>query len=678
LGFLFGVGLDPVSWKAHLRKSWAASVIGAALAVGVGICLLEFAFGYGLSNWSYDLLQVAQPHIPANEAVIVYLDEESHEKLQQPKNKSWDRRLHAQLIQCLMAAGAKAVVFDIVFSDANPESPEGDQRLAQALHDSGKVVLAADHVQLTGGGNTINPPTDLLRTNAVDMGSAEVVPSRDLVVRLHTPNDPIPSLSWAAAHLVGAQVTQQEDSGAVTRWINYYGPAKFVPGISYFQALQPEVLDGDFFRGKTAFVGAHILTKFAGERKDQYLTPFSYWQSKGGTQDPFIDGVEIQATMFLNLLRGEWLVRPPGAVEHSILIACGILFGAGLIRLRAVAATAVAILSAAAVAGAAYLWFVQHRVWFPWLIVVVQIALALSWSIIFNSIQLYVQKKLYEQTIRLYLSPKLVKKFSSNPKFLQPGAEKQTLTVVFTDIANFTSISEGMDSDELARAMNRYFQEAVANCIHPTDGTVVKYIGDAIFAFWNAPDAQADHQLRACQAALNFSKQKPMQMNGQALITRIGLHTGVANVGNFGSTERVDYTALGENINLASRMEGLNKYLGTTVLATGDAYLAVSDQITARFAGRFRLKGFEKAVDVYELVCTHDQAEVSRPWREAFAQALKHFRQKDFAGAEAGFRRTLELHAEDGPAKFYLARIAELRTAPVPDDWSGEIELKEK
>jgi adenylate cyclase len=206
----------------------------------------------------------------------------------------------------------------------------------------------------------------------------------------------------------------------------------------------------------------------------------------------------------------------------------------------------------------------------------------------------------------------------------------------------------------------------------------VKYIGDAIFAFWNAPDAQSDHQLRACHAALKFSKQEPMHMNGQPLITRIGLHTGVANVGNFGSTERVDYTALGENINLASRMEGLNKYLGTTVLATGEAYLAVADKITARFAGRFQLKGFEKAVDVYELVCTFDQAEASRLWREAFAQALKQFQQKDFDRAEASFHRTLELHADDGPAKFYLSRIAELRTASLPEEWTGEIELKEK
>ena len=167
-------------------------------------------------------------------------------------------------------------------------------------------------------------------------------------------------------------------------------------------------------------------------------------------------------------------------------------------------------------------------------------------------------------------------------------------------------------------------------------------------------------------------------MNGRPLITRLGLHTGVANVGNFGSTERVDYTALGENINLASRMEGLNKYLGTTVLATGDTYAAIENQIVSRCCGRFRLKGFEKAVEVHELIGVAAEAEATRPWREAFAEALKRFQQRDFTAAEAGFRRTLELHPNDGPAQFYLARLDEFSQHATPADWTGEVELKEK
>src|SRR5213078_1436243 len=231
---------------------------------------------------------------------------------------------------------------------------------------------------------------------------------------------------------------------------------------------------------------------------------------------------------------------------------------------------------------------------------------------------LYVQNKLYEQSLALYLSPKLVKKFASNKELLQPGAKKETLTILFSDIAGFTSISEGMDSDELARHMNSYFQTAVAQCIHHTDGTIVKYIGDAIFAFWNAPDPQDDHKLRAVEAAVAFRNLPPQHMNNQLLVTRIGLHTGVANVGNFGSTARVDYTALGENINLAARMEGLNKYLGTIVLLTSETHAGIEDKFTTRFLGNFQLKGFEKSIGVYELVGMPEKANEVRSLHETF------------------------------------------------------------
>jgi adenylate cyclase len=261
---------------------------------------------------------------------------------------------------------------------------------------------------------------------------------------------------------------------------------------------------------------------------------------------------------------------------------------------------------------------------------------------------------------------------------LKPGAEKQMLTLFFSDIANFTSLSEGLDSDALAKLMNEYFEVAVSLCIHKTDGTVVKYIGDAIFAFWNAPELQPDHQLRACEAALRFRERGTHLIDGKTLCTRIGLHTGVANVGNFGSLERVDYTALGESVNLASRLEGLNKYLDTDCLLSGSTKEGLGDRLVTRALGLFQLKGFEKPVEVHELVGWPEQAEATCPWRTAFAEALNHFRKGKLTEAAEGFRRTLKLRPTDGPAKFYLTRLEEFRNQSLPEDWSGEIELKEK
>ena len=302
----------------------------------------------------------------------------------------------------------------------------------------------------------------------------------------------------------------------------------------------------------------------------------------------------------------------------------------------------VALLLALPIAYFDYYLFRWYHEWFAWVIQVgVQIPVALVWGIAYNSLQVYAEKVRVEQSLSLYLSPKLVKKFAKDPALLKPGAVKHLLTILFTDIAGFTSISEGMDPDELARLMNEYFQTAVQNCIHATDGTVVKYIGDAIFAFWNAPELQEDHAYLACDAALRFRSLKPLNVNGKELVTRLGLHTGVANVGNFGSDTRVDYTAIGENINLASRMEGLNKAHGDRRCSSQPTPSGKSvSRLLTRYLGLFRLKGFEKAVGVYELIGRPEQDAESREMRERFASALEKFTKRDFAGAEEEFRRT--------------------------------------
>ncbi|MCX6894827.1 MAG: CHASE2 domain-containing protein [Verrucomicrobia bacterium] len=659
-------------------------VIGAALAIGVGLALLFFKFGLGLVHLSYDLPFAVKPIVQPQDVVMVYLDDDSHKELNQPYNAPWDRALHARLLDRLTAEGARAVLFDIVFSDPGP-SAEADAELVRAIKANGKVVLAVDCVPAAYGvegllAKKFDPPHPMFSEVAADLGSAEVNPDDDLVMRKHvpsSPDDPVAGESWVMAKLIGAEVTKNPANSDRERWRNFYGPAATLPNVSFYRTVMTNItnpLPPGYFSNKVVFVGARLLTKFGGQRKDEFPTPHSRWTK----QVSFMPGAEIHAMQFLNLTRGDWLRRLPKWAEVAALVFAGALAGFGLVRFRPVVATGVAVLAALLVSGLAYVSFAHWLVWFPWLLVIAQIFVAHAWSVVFNSVQLYVQNKLFEKSLEMYLSPKLVKKFAANKDLLQPGAKKETLTILFSDIAGFTTISEGMDSDELAKHMNAYFQSAVSDCIHHTDGTIVKYIGDAIFAFWNAPDPQSDHAVRACEAGLRFRDQPAQFMNGQQLITRIGLHTGVANVGNFGSTTRVDYTALGENINLASRMEGLNKYLGTEVLITGDTHKEITGKLLTRFLGDFRLKGFERSVAVHELVGKPDQAETFRAAHEAFAAALQLFREKKLAEAEAAFHRVLELSPKDGPAKFYLKHLAELCDHPLPADWSGEVELKEK
>lgn len=669
------------------RLRWNAWLLALVVAV-LGWFLHEFAFGSGLVNLSYDLLHILrQKKIPANEAVIVYLDEKSYLDLRQPQNKPWDRALYAAMIDRLTAAGARAIVTDVVFSDANPEAAASDQKLADAMKRSGRVIIGIEHVPISTQEKQFIPPAEELRTNLADYGSVEMWLSRDLILRAHSPNEQVSSLSWAAAKFQSARVTTNMEAEAFqpsldvlqpNAWIHYYGPPNWLPSERFSDALDPAKVPDDKFRGKTVFIGAKVITKLAHERNDAYRNPFSFWGTDK-KDTPLIFGVEVQATMFLNILRGDWLRRLPLRSESWIIIVMGALAGYGLMRLRPVFAIGVAVLALAAVVLISREVFIRQLLWFPWLILSVQIGFALLCSVAVNSVRLYVENRMFVQSLEMYLSPKLVKKFAADKdrKLLKPGATKQNLTILFSDIAGFTTVSEGMDSDELALMMNEYFQGAVGGCIHPTDGTVVKYIGDAIFAFWNAPDPQNDHAVRACEAALRFREQGKIPVRGRNLITRIGLHTGIANVGNFGSDTRVDYTALGENINLAARMEGLNKYLGTDVLITGDVKKEIGDRFITRYLGRFILKGFEKSVDVYELVALQGQGNAPQ-WHGEFETGLRLFQQRDFGAAAMSFERVLESAHAETTTKFYLKHLKEVVDTPPPENWSGEVELKEK
>ena len=682
-----------------LRSKGPAVVAGVVLAVGVAIYVLRAAPGQDLVYYSYDQPFQKRGFIYPTEAVLVFLDDASHIRLHQKYNEPWNRGFYTQLLKRLTAEKAKAVVFDIVFSDAM--DPVVDQEFAQAMIENGNVVLAEDFStdDYNGGGlsgsGKFAPVLQLFKESAADVGSDALTPDNFVTVRRYQPGPPrvnttnstdlitaeeytTSSEAWAAAVLYNPELSHNLKLRNSEFWLNYYGPELSLPAVSLYKALtnnDPNVPPG-YFSNKVVFVGERLQTKLQASRKDEYSTPFSYLPPPNSK---FTCGVAIHATAFLNLIRGDYLKRLDLKTEQYILIATGILFGAGLMFLRPLTATVVAL-------GLLYpLWLLNYYIfrdyhyWFPWVLpLVFQIPIAAATSVVFNSLQLYVQKKQVEQSLRLYLPARLVKKFSSDPSLLKPGAKKQHLTILFSDIAGFTSITEGMDPDELAKLMNAYFQSAVDECIHFTEGTIVKYIGDAIFAFWNAPDPQDDHPFRAAEAALRFRDQDKHEFNGKKVLTRIGLHTGEANVGNFGSTTRVDYTAFGENINLSSRMEGLNKYLGTRVLMTGDTYEGIGSRLITRYLGLFRLKGFEKAVHVYELVDRPENGERTSELRQRFAQALELFRKKDFAGAEAAFRRILESNPQDGPCKFFLEHIEHLHSEELPPEWKGEITLKEK
>ena len=653
----------------------------SAVVLGIGMLLPSnpLLIGERLIHSSYDYLFYFKKPIKPDGVVMVYMDEESHRELNQPYDMGWDRAVHAQLLNKLTDDGVKAVAYDIVFSGAHPKNPNGDYEFAKAIKRNGKVILGAElMIDSVSGGSTFSRAYDpLFDAAACPLGIVQVYADQDFMVRKHLHVPPSPeeieqsSLSWETARLVAVPITTNSAERFKDRWLNYYGPPGTIQWISFHSALNTP---GGYFSNKVVFVGAFLKTVYSGQRKDEYITPYS---GKGR----FAPGVDIQATQFLNLYRGDWLERLGEKIEEIILIIFGIILGVYLIQLRPFNAIIFGVIFSGLVTVIAVYLFLYHRIWFPWIVMAaVQVPAATLWSWGYNSFRLYVQNRLLEQSLSAYVSPARVKQLLKQPDILQPGAEKQTLSILFSDIENFTHISEGMDSDELAQIMNDYFENGVAK-IYETDGTVIKFIGDSIFAVWNAPLPQSDHAIRAAQSGLLLSKAVDTFIKsgkGPNLRTRIGLHTGVADVGNFGSKNRFDYTAIGESINLASRMEGLNKYLGTTLLATGELRNATNQEFIWRYLGRFKLKGFEKAVDVYELISEADKENSVDKWITDFEQAVRKFQSGQFEEAKKEFKNLLSQFPDDAPSHFYVKEIEELKKSALHIGWRGEIEIKEK
>ena len=631
--------------------------------------------GPSLTNQSFDLPLLYKRVAPPEDIVIVYLDAASHDKLGQ-RFEVWDRKVHAQLLRRLKEDGSRAVIFDLVFDQPSLRA-EDDEVFAAALREHGKAFLGV-HYRAVGANNDyiVRRPIPLLASNAF-VGATSVMGDGDDVVRQlfaarEIPGESLVTFTWKAAEAEGAPITRVPHAREKLRWLSYYGPPEKIANLTYFDALSNA--PPGFFAGKFVLIGSPADIGFAGAGLDTFKSPY-----REGGQTRFA-GVEIQATALGNLMRSEW-INGSKPTHMLLLTVFGLGVGFLLVRFRPVVATILAVVVAVLVFVMACVSSWHLHFWFPWLtMVIVQVPAAWSWSVLHHWIQGQMERQFLEQSLSMYLSPKLVKQFSRKKdiSLLKPGAAKQKLTILFSDIAGFTSISEGMDSDELALTMNEYFQGAVGNCIHPSDGTVVKYIGDAIFAFWNAPDPQADHAVRACDAALRFRDMSAAEVRGKKLITRIGLHTGVANVGNFGSITRIDYTAIGEDVNLAARMEGLNKYLGTTVLMTGAVKEEVGDRFSTRYLGRFQLKGFERAVEVFELVGHAGDAQAAAERNKEFDSAVRLFQNRDFAAAASVLREIEKVGREDGTAQFYLKHIAEIQNHPLPENWQGEVELKEK
>lgn len=395
-------------------------------------------------------------------------------------------------------------------------------------------------------------------------------------------------------------------------------------------------------------------------------------------------GVGTYHNTINTIMQREFIKTPGKAVAFFIIIVVALFIGFIVQKLTARKSLAAAILGFLFINIFAFYLFIVHSIWLEQL--GINLALLLP-SVTIISIKLVSeesQKKFIKGAFSRYIAPDVIDQIMLNPEALQLGGENRRITIFFSDVAGFSTISEKLSPPELVALLNEYLSE-MTDIIISHGGTIDKYEGDAIMAFYGAPQPYIDHELRACKAAIDMKKKlREMQekwrgIGQHELFVRMGMNTGLAVVGNMGSKMRMDYTAMGDSVNLASRLEGANKWYGTTAMISENTYNNVKEHVEVRKLDTIRVIGKTEPIVIYELFGMKG----SLPQKvydviELYNKGLEMFSEHQWKKAHKFFNEALAILPDDGPSKTYVGRCEDYIKKPPSKNWDGVYSLKSK
>lgn len=658
--------------KSKRLISVLLAILVGCVAIGLSFTALWERFDMGALNYWFLLRGKGAP---PQDIAIIAMDELSYRDLNVPLSQAWPRRLHAALIERLAELGAKRAVFDVLFLDPGSD-PEGDKALAHALTKLPVYLGAESAVQNIAGAGGAFSIEELLEPyepfSRAAAGLALVsLPEHDgavrkfLTARSERTAD-LPSLAEAGA---GFAPSDSKTRPGPRDLINYYGPARTIPTLSYYQVLQKErPIPESLIKDKVVYIGLALRTDTGPAQKDIFETSY------GGLR---IFGVEIHATAAANLMKGDWIKRFSSVTETAVEVALATAVGYSIV-------SSGPIVGGIVVAGALIAWCAASIALFfggiflpgALLVIVLLPALYLMTTIYYYLVVRRSAKQM-QNAFELYLSPETARQLSQGDSAAALGGTKLWATALFTDIQDFTKITESMPAEKVAEMLNAYFTE-VMEVVFQNKGTLIKFIGDAVFVLWGAPVRIDNHAELAVRTGIALGKEvERFNQSGRfpALHTRVGINTGPMVVGNLGSKRRFDYTAIGDSVNLASRVEGLNKYLGTTLLFTESTRKDAGDTITAVKVGQVRVAGKSESVWLYT---TFDPPPASNVGN-AFNQFLEDFRLRKWPESLAVLNEIEAREPQLGRVcLLYKGIIESYMQAPPAPGWAGELEFSHK
>ena len=556
--------------------------------------------------------------VKSDEIIIIAMDDDSINEI---GDYPWHRSVYTALLDNLSAGGAAVIAFDVLF--AEPSSDEdADETFMESIAYAENVVLPlqtymrindSDRLQydpedgiLTA--DSFREPLPMFASQAVALGHINARPD-DWDGQIRRTFGPIRNaetgeLIYSFAETIyreycdamGMEVASELPTSYADRaYVHYVGPPATITYYPFFAALDPDIIDPSEYKDKIILIGSFVT----GDNADAYFTPAS------GVQRMF--GVEIHATIISNLLSGDIRMPTPPAIDVMILVLLCLLTILCYFRIKSGPIKLICFIGAIVVAAACYTIIIsQGRVT---QIVATLLALVLIYisDIILSTIEESADKQRIRNMFGRYMAPQILSKLidENDSSDFELGGTRREISVMFVDIRGFTPMSEVLMPEQIVEILNQYLT-LVTDAIFKYDGTLDKYIGDAAMALYNAPFDQDEHVLRAVKSALYMQQhskvlaEKLMEEHGRAVHFGVGINTGFAVVGNIGSPQRMDYTAIGDVVNTAARLESNAK--PGQILISEDVYELVKDIVEVEFIGGLSVKGRAAEVQTYSVL----------------------------------------------------------------------------
>ena len=681
--------------------------------------------------------RLIQREDPNNKIALISIDEKSLNRF--ARNNiywPWPREFYQVVTDYLAARGAEAIVFDILFDTPdfdriNVNGTASDNRFARAMNEAGNVVLALkttpgidsalnlsrsdslfDRIQIEGSWpeiephNYLNLPIPKFRQAAAGLGNTHIQGDPDGVIRKirlfeRTPGGrAVPSLATSTYLMLQSDTTSLEwgerslrigdaripigqDGQYLINWYEkggvmqgtfpYYSFTDVVQSaVASLQGSATGVLPDTAFAGKIVFIGAS-----ASGLADIKSTPLSSLED--------FPGMEIMATVLNNLLDKNFIEQPDFYLSHGLILLLILLIVGLTSYFRPLKGTAYSLGIFLLLILAGILLFTLYRYWLPMGLYLFTGFIAFTTSLGYKYFTEEREKIKLKSAFNHYVQPELVDEIISRRDSLSLGGEKKEITVLFADLADFTPLSEEIEPEKLVSILNDYLGK-MTETIFSHDGTVDKFIGDAIMAFWGAPIEQEDHAIHTCRAALDMNKQLDelntswIGSDRPQLRARFGINTGEMIVGNMGSENRFNYTVIGDSVNLAARLEPLNSLFGTTLLISEYTFRALKDEFVCRQVGRFVVKGKTEPVMVFELLADRTAGGTAGMENMLLLhrEGMRLYFDREWEKAKSKFEQILQINSDDGLARTYIDYCRRHIKNPPGSDWTGTFRMMHK